>query len=377
MPPPLRPLLDLEAHHARVSIVTGSYGAGHDAAARELALHLRDAGCAVSIHDVAALLPLRLGPLLRSTYYTQLRMRPGSWDATLRRLEPGRFLHRAATIGLRIGARPVARAVAGADLVLTTHPFGAQALGYARQRGWLNVPAVTYLTDASVHGLWVHRHVDLNLAIHGVAAEQARAYGGRAVPVRPLVPTRPRSHGDPLAAWEIVGPRALVVGGSLGIGELEQTARDILATGAMTPVVVCGTNSTLKARLESLPGVLALGWRDDLADLLATSDCVVQNAGGFTSLEALASGAPVVTYRPIPGHGTANADNLDRAGLVPWARTVDDLQTVLAAAVGEPRVDRLPTGAPTVLDVLTALDADDALGGRVTPTVRDGSLEAA
>ena len=59
------PVLDL-ARGARVSIVTGSYGAGHDAAARELATHLRDAGCAVTVHDIADLLPVRLGAVLRS-----------------------------------------------------------------------------------------------------------------------------------------------------------------------------------------------------------------------------------------------------------------------------------------------------------------------
>jgi UDP-N-acetylglucosamine:LPS N-acetylglucosamine transferase len=380
MPLPPPPLLDLDGHRARVSIVTGSYGAGHDAAARELGRHLREGGCAVRVHDVADLLPMRLGPVLRSTYYTQLRVRPGSWDTTLRRLEPGRLLHRAATTGLRVGAGPVARAVAGSDLVLTTHPFGAQALGYARRRGWLDAPVVTYLTDASVHGLWVHGDVDLHLAIHEVAAEEARGYGGRVVTVRPLVPPSgsARTGEDPLAALEILGPRALVVGGSLGIGELENSARDILATGTMTPVVLCGTNRMLKAKLDTLPGVVALGWRDDLPDLLATSDCVVQNAGGFTSLEALASGTPVITYRPIPGHGASNAGNLDRAGLVPWARTAEDLRAALVAATGQPRVDRLPACAPTVLDALTTVRLPAGSGTRTTSRGRAGrSLEAA
>lgn len=357
MTPSLKPLLARDPRRARVAIVTGSYGAGHDAAARELARHLRDAGCTVSVHDVAELLPCAMGPMLRHAYYTQLRVRPGSWDTTLRQLEPGRFLYRAAASGLGLGAGAVARAVDGSDLVLTTHPFGAQALGHARRRGLLSVPVVTYLTDASVHGLWVHPDVDLHLAIHDVAAEQARAHGGTAVTIQPMAPavrSSARSAGiDPLAGFEIIGPRALVVGGSLGIGELEEAAKDVTATGVMTPVVVCGTNDALRARLEVTPGVVALGWRDDMSDLLATSDCVIQNAGGFTSLEALASGTPVVTYRPIPGHGRANADALDRAGLVPWAQGRGELRAALLAAVAQPRLDRIPGSAPTVLGILT------------------------
>jgi processive 1,2-diacylglycerol beta-glucosyltransferase len=161
---------------------------------------------------------------------------------------------------------------------------------------------------------------------------------------------------DPLAEREIYGPRALVTGGSLGIGELEQSARHILATGLMTPVVACGSNAALRRRLELVPGVVALGWRDDLPDVIAACDCVVQNAGGFTSLEALAAGTPVVTYRPIPGHGITNAASLEQAGLAPWPRTIEDLRHVLRQVLTVGRFDRLPHGAPTVLEALTGIE---------------------
>lgn len=349
------PVLTIRPGHPspRVAVITGSYGAGHDSAAREVARVLRAAGCAVEVHDIVTLLPWRLGPVLRGVYYAQLRRRPGSWDTTLRLLQPGRSLHRLVTslLGAAVGA--VVGATRGCDLVITTHPFGAQTLGQARRTGQLTAPAVTYLTDASVHSLWIHPGVDLNLAIHQVAAHEALRWGGPAAVVRPLLPPAildafDHEVADPLASHRIVGPRALVTGGSLGMGELEQTARDITAIG-MTPVVLCGTDSRLQRRLSRLPGVVALGWRDDLPALLATSDCVVQNAGGFTSLEALASGTPVITYRPLPGHGVANSLNLELAGMIPFARTRDDLAVLIAAALRAPRIDRLPAGAPDLL----------------------------
>ncbi|HEY0952818.1 MGDG synthase family glycosyltransferase [Nocardioides sp.] len=355
----LDPLLHLApGSRPRVAVVTGSYGAGHDAAARELARVLTAAGCDLEIHDVVALLPWRLGPVLRAAYYAQVRHRPGSWGTTLRLVEPGRRLHRRVAALLALAADRVVAATRGCDLVVTTHPFGAQALGCARASGRLGVPVVTYLTDASVHSLWVHPGVDLNLAIHEVAAQEARGWGGRTVVVRPLVPPhlghRPGSEvADPLADHEVIGPRALVTGGSLGMGDLERTARDVLAAGGMTPVVLCGTDARLRRRLARLPGVVALGWREDVAALMATSACIVQNAGGFTSLEGLASGTPVITYLPLPGHGAASSANLERAGLVPWARTRDDLALLLAAAAVSVRADRLPAGAPEVVTVLT------------------------
>ncbi len=342
----------------RVAVVTGSYGAGHDSAARELARVLSAAGCDVEVHDVVPLLPWRLGPALRAAYYAQVRHHPASWGTTLRLLEPGRRLHRLATSLLGVAADRVVAATHGCDLVLTTHPFAAQALGHARATGRLAVPVVTYLTDASVHALWIHPGVDLNLAIHEVAAQEARAWGGPTTVVRPLVPPGVGQQAepgapDPLADHAVIGPRALVTGGSLGMGDLERTARDIVATGAMTPVVLCGTDARLRRRLARVPGVIALGWREDVPALMATSACVIQNAGGFTSLEALASGTPVITYRPLPGHGAASSANLERAGLVPWARTPVDLALLLAAAATSVHVDRLPSEGHEVVTVLT------------------------
>ena len=354
-PWPLPPLLP-EPAGSRVAIVSGSYGAGHDAAAAQIALRLEAAGCEVTTYDVARLLPVGLGRLLKRAYYAQLRRCPSTWGTTLTFVEQGRPLHRIALRALGVGATRVAEATAGRDLVIATHPFAGLALGTARARGLLAAPVATYLTDASVHALWVHPAVDLHLAIHEVAATQARRWGGRTVTVEPVAPEPPSSAGetpDPLAAYGICGPRALLTGGSLGIGELEQAAADVLATGVMTPVVACGHNEALRVRLTSRPGVVALGWRDDLSAVIAASDCVVQNAGGFTSLEALAAGTPVVTYRPIPGHGVTNALGLEEAGLAPWARDPEGLGCALTAVLTADRRDRIPHDAPTLLEVLT------------------------
>lgn len=341
----------------RVAVITGSYGAGHNSAAREIARILTAAGCEVTTYDIVALLPWRLGPLLRALYYAQLRCRPSSWGTVLRLLEPGRAAYRLVTWLLTFATTAVAESTRGCDLVVTTHPFGAQALGHARQEGQLAAPTLAYLTDTSVHSLWVHPGIDLNLAIHEVAAAEARGWGGPTRVVRPLVPGDAPLLGSkaPLPRLDVVGPWALVTGGSLGMGQLEDTARDILKDGQMTPVVLCGTDARLRRRLSRIPGIVALGWRDDVGSLMAASDCIVQNAGGFTSLEALASGTPVLTYRPLPGHGVANSVNLDAAGLIPWARTPEDLGLLLTAAQAAPRINRLPRRAPQVLDLVTEL----------------------
>ena len=125
---------------------------------------------------------------------------------------------------------------------------------------------------------------------------------------------------------------ALVVAGSWGVGDVERTVTDIVATGLATPVVVCGRNEALRARLVAAGHPHVLGWVDDMPELIRASDLVVQNAGGLTAAEALASGVPVVTYRCLPGHGRTNAAALDAEGLVPWIRSRAGLAQGLTCA---------------------------------------------
>ncbi len=294
-----------------------------------------------------------MGIALRWLYFTQLRMLPRSWGATLRHLERDTWAFRGVQrlLGL-LGARLV-REVADAQLVMSTHPFASQALGEARLRGRLRAPVVTYLTDASVHRLWVHPAVDLHLAITDLAAAQAAELGGTATPVRPVVTGSTTAIcPDWRAPWPAGRPTALVVGGSCGVGELYESALDLLATGLVTPVVACGSNTVLHDKLAGVPGVIALGWRDDMPALVAAASCVVQNAGGMTSLEALAAGTPTLTYRPIAGHGTSNAEMLHRAALVPWVDDPADLGCVVASVLATSESFSLPEGAPSVSDVL-------------------------
>ncbi len=335
-----------------VVIVSGSYGAGHDAAAAALAHQLRAAGHRVRLLDIAEELPARIGPLLRWLYFAQLRLAPRSWGSTLRGLERSRLLFRIVQLLLGVLGRPLVRRVAAAQLVVSTHPFASQALGEARAGGRLDVPVVTYLTDASVHRLWVHPAVDLHLAMHDLTALQAVGLGGTVATVRPVVPhLGPPAHSWS-APWPPDRPAALVVGGSCGIGELYASALDLLATGLVTPVVACGSNVRLRAQLDAVPGVVALGWRTDMSALVAAAACVVQNAGGMTSLEALAAGTPTLTYRPIPGHGTSNAEVLSRAGLVPWVAGAGDLGSALIEVLMTSMPRGLPRDRGAVLDVL-------------------------
>jgi UDP-N-acetylglucosamine:LPS N-acetylglucosamine transferase len=92
------------------------------------------------------------------------------------------------------------------------------------------------------------------------------------------------------------------------------------------------------------------GWVEDMPGLMRAVDVVVQNAGGLTSSEALATGLPVLTYRCLPGHGRANAAVLDRLGLARWVRDPAALPAALASGA------RPPAGAQPAEDPIPLLE---------------------
>jgi len=350
-----------------VDIVSGSFGAGHDAAAREIALRLETRGYTTRTWDIVDLMPGPLGRTVRAGYLRQIQSLPATWSWTLNRFERHPALARAA--GRALGsadAALLALAADGADAIVSTHPFASQALGGLREQGLITSPVVTYLTDMSVHPLWVHAFVDLHLALNELPAREARHRGAKVVRVvRPAVPDRFATPGgarmtSPSQSRQAFGlplneRLVLVTGGSCGIGALERTAAEIAATGLAVPVVLCGRNRRLLHRIRANGSAIGLGWIDDMPSLLNAVDAVVQNSGGFTSLETLAAGVPIITYRCISGHGETNARALDKAGLVPWIQERGDLDTGLGVALSTPHTYQPPTSWLRRVDVVDAI----------------------
>jgi glycosyltransferase involved in cell wall biosynthesis len=323
----------------RITIVSARVGAGHDGAATELARRMRARGFDVDRHDFLDLLPGRLGQRLCDTYHRQLDVAPRSWDWLLGAMGSRGLSH--AAIRLSKLATPRLRAALDQpnDLLISTYPLASHALAHLRSSGLISAPLVVYLTDPSVHRLCVCTRADLHIAPNEHAAVHTRRLGARRVEVaapvvapdfRPAADEYEKARARASFGLPRHGRFALILSGSWGVGQVEQTTRDVAASGAIKPVVVCGRNDDLRHRLVRAGIAHVYGWVDEMAKLMRACDLVVQNAGGLTTMEALAAGVPVITYRCLPGHGRANAHVLDEAGTVPWIREPGALATALA-----------------------------------------------
>ncbi|MFD7503236.1 galactosyldiacylglycerol synthase [Streptomyces sp. NPDC059850] len=336
----------------RFLVVSASMGAGHDAVAGELARRLERAGHRADRVDVLELLPAGIGPGLRVFYRAAVRRAPAVYAGIYRAFfqsgpDPGPDHDHGG--GPRPGTAPLAAlaedrllALAGRlrpDAVVPVFHLAAQLTGRLRARGALTVPSAVVVTDFAVHRQWLHPGNDLHLCVTEEAAERVRrALGRPAVATGPLVAGRFLGPAPGAAGWrrrfELHAPgRPPVVlsAGAWGAGtRLADTARLLSAAGYL-PVALCGRDERLRHRLSRWPQVVALGWEPDLPGLLGATRALVDNAAGQTALEALATGVPVVGYRPIPGHGREGVRRMAALGLTDHATDSWELLRLLDA----------------------------------------------
>ncbi|MBP2704033.1 hypothetical protein JOL79_09455 [Microbispora sp. RL4-1S] len=337
-------------------------GAGHDGVAAELARRLAARGVVTDTADVLDLLPLRLGAALRRGYRWAVGNAPWLYELVYRVFFVSRHPPPASPLTLVVAARleRLVRRARPAAVVSTFH-VAAQAAGHLRAKGRLGAPSVVVVTDFAAHRLWLHPGNDAYLCSdEATAAYVAEATGRPARPHAPLVRPEFAAARRAASGSREHGRRVIISAGSWGVGRVEEAARVLAATGRYVPVVLCGGNERLRRRLRSAVGPgLALGWRDDVPGLLASAYALVDNAAGLTCKEAFAAGVPVISYRPIPGHGRDGALAMARAGLGRYARGPAELVEALDELGELGELDR--PGGLNGLDALGELDRPGGL----------------
>ena len=319
-----------------VLFVSASMGAGHDGAAYELARRVERAGGRSRVVDLLSAVPRPIAATWRHGYRMQLRFAPESYERSYRLYyRESRNWDRALRVMCAMTRDTIARWIdaVAADVVVSTYALGTLILGSLRETSALEVPTVNFLTDFGVHPRTVHRGIDLHLAVHEVAAADARKLvdapviaTGPAVSPRFVASTTAREQVREtlgIAPHERV---VVVAAGSWGVGgDLAGTIQQLARDGRFEVIALCAHDRRL-ARLVRDRGVgRVYGWTEQMPAFFAAADAVVENAGGLTAFEACASGAAVVSFRPIPGHGRDNVRAMVRAGVTAAPETLPDL----------------------------------------------------
>jgi len=324
----------------RILFVSADMGEGHNAAATTLAHAAARTwpGCETRRVDALRCMGRRFAWLARVIYSFQLRWAAWSYQVTYDALgwrwlaEPLKRL-----LGAWCG-RALLREIADfrPNLIVSTYPIGSAGLDWLRRKRGLPIPTATWITDFNPHAFWVYENIDVHFVMHELAATKVllRNVRGQVQVAAPTVAPH-FVERDPLAARRALGLRedafvVLVTGGAWGVGTLDEAVNALRAMEDRCQlVVVCGRNERMRADLDALGAsrdrLVPLGYVDNMAEWMAASDLVVNNAGGITSLEAFASARPLALFDPIAGHGRANAELMSRAGLAVVCRDAADL----------------------------------------------------
>lgn len=287
-----------------------------------------------------------LGRIITKTYLHVIRNRPEIWanvydnPGVLEKIRKAReFLHTYNRRKIKTLIEDFAP-----DTIYCTQAFPCGMVADYKKTFGKSITLVAVLTDHAPHSYWIFDEVDIFvtpsretariLEEKGVPPRKIRVYG---IPVNPVF-------GEKLDKESIrseygISPdrrTILIMGGSQGLGAVENAVRSILGdrTHNYQIMVVTGINKKLYNRLQRMvPGtnssIKLFSYVEHIDKLMAISDIIITKAGGITTAEALAKGLPILVVNPIPGQERMNTDHLVSEGAAIEAKDHRDIYRVI------------------------------------------------
>ena len=390
-----------ETPSLRVAICTAEVGAGHSRAAMAVAGALKDRRPDWTFEwiDALANAPRWFTRMYRDGYLAFVNRVPRFVGLMYRVSDKAKARPLNRSLGCKGESLALRRFLADprvteADLIVCTHFLCARVLSSMRSKRLLRGKLAVVITDQHPHAVWRVPNADLYLVATDRAAKVLANAGidpscvcVSGIPIDP-------AFGQPMSADAARGrhglehnvPLALITGGGLGLGGLDQALEGFLKnTRSGHAVVVCGANTTLKDQLDAMmkdhpakARVKIIGMTNKMHELMAAADVLVGKAGGLTTSEALARGLPMVLLKPIPGQEERNATALVDGGaaelvLDPFAAgeraatllsEIGTLRALKAAAQSMGRPDATQVVAQAILQLASE---NRASGGSASP----------
>jgi len=331
----------------RVHLHSFSLGTGHRRAADLLGDALRARGAVVEHRSLEEWVPWDYDLLFRHGYLFLALKVPWGWDWMYSSplFTRGKEVLAPPFMRRRAAERFRSRGFGEADLAVVTQYNAMEIAADYKKFSGRPLKLAAVVTDFDIYPLWARPEVDLFLVPHADLAQRLAQRGvapGRIVvtglPVDPAFEA-PRDGAPVLAALGFPGDARIVLllGGGLGSGPLEESAKACLSVEGWKVVVVCGKNERLRRRLipmaQAAPERLrVLGYRSDLPELIAASALVVTKGGGLSLAEALYSLRAVVALPGLPGQEHANIAFMAERGWVTACPDPGGLPAILANA---------------------------------------------
>lgn len=236
-------------------------------------------------------------------------------------------------------------------VIVTTFPPAAAGISMLKESGRCWIPAVTVITDHTDHSYWLHPFTDRYIVAservrdallnHGIEEAQIAVTG---IPIRPeFGMSQDRMKLRDKLGLDRDRPVVLLMGG--GLGMIAKESSSLLESGGIAVdaqfVLICGRNRKLREKLtRKLAGsphsIVMTGFVDNVHEWMAAADLLVTKPGGLTTAEAVATGLPMLLYKPLPGQETDNSAFLREAGVAVEAGGEEELAGLLNTLLQSP-----------------------------------------
>ncbi len=306
-----------------VTIVTATTGGGHNCTSKALAERFAELGVGTQVLDMYRCCGQGTSLFMERGYLLAARRMKRGYRLVYGMLERSRGVRRVAATAVRQphAADCLLAAIDGADVIVSAHPFAAQALDLLKKRGDLDVPVLALVTDYCVQP-FIEDSTSLEAVcfasplLLGDAVEKGVGHAcALGLPVRrEFLEKRPKAEARRALGLAEELPTVLVMGGSMGYGNMCGTVEGLLGEGVQV-ICICGNNEALRRRMERLGGaLLTLGYTEDVALCMDAADLIVTKPGGLTVTELIVKGLPAVLSASIPGQEERNGDFLVKSG---------------------------------------------------------------
>ena len=218
----------------------------------------------------------------------------------------------------------------GYDLAIGTHVFPCMALTELKKKK--DIKFINVATDYECIPFWNETNPDIFV----IPSEKlTNRFIEKGINKDILLPT-----GIPVASSflevqdNILLPNdkdiILLTSGSMGFGEMEECVKKILDSIDAYLVVVCGSNESLKEKLEKIDNknLIVKGFINNMNEYMNKASVIIAKPGGLTSTEITMMRKPFVLMMPIPGVENYNASFFESNGMGMRAKNPDEVVSV-------------------------------------------------
>lgn len=227
-------------------------------------------------------------------------------------------------------------------VIISTHPIIVNVVAALKDKGLIQIPFISVVTDFDIHTSYVNQHVDAyivgseytknSLVRRGILPNKIYSYG---IPIRREFHDRNKKNTHEFTI--------LLMGGSMGVSYIKKALKALVNNDyRYRIIVVCGKNETLKnslfekySSLKTNKKIQIYGFTKEIPQLMDQSDIVITKPGGLTTSEALAKRVPMIIPFYIPGQEEENVEFLLNEGAAFHAQSIKELQRIITSIMEE------------------------------------------